>query len=139
MMTVNNDAEADAWEIVSDLLSDAYENFEKAGDEEMAESLHKAFDAMEKDENNSWHIVFANRVHERSKNYMKQPINKVMLGTFMSSFWVMNYDYDMFVWAQKRNLDSYISNLIIEVPKEVLNDKEIAMFELQMKKTSKKY
>lgn len=138
-MTVNNDAEADAWEIVSDLLSDAYENFEKAGDEEMAESLHKAFDAMEKDENNSWHIVFANRVHERSKNYMKQPINKVMLGTFMSSFWVMNYDYDMFVWAQKRNLDSYISNLIIEVPKEVLNDKEIAMFELQMKKTNKKY
>ena len=136
-MTVNNDAEADAWEIVSDLLSDAYENFEKAGDEEMAESLHKAFDAMEKDENNSWHIVFANRVHERSKNYMKQPINKVMFGTFMSSFWVMNYDYDMFVWAQKRNLDSYISNLIIEVPKEVLNDKEIAMFELQMKKTNK--
>lgn len=136
-MTVNNDAEEDAWEIVSDLLSDAYENFEKAGDEEMAESLHKAFDAMEKDKNNSWHIVFANRVHERSKNYMKQPINKVMLGTFMTSFWVMNYDYDMFVWAQKRNLDSYISNLIIEVPKEVLNDKEIAMFELQMKKTSK--
>lgn len=137
-MTVNNDAEADAWEIVSNLLSDAYENFEKAGDGEMAESLHKAFDAMEKDENNSWHIVFANRVHERSKNYMKQPINKVMLGTFMSSFWVMNYDYDMFVWAQKRNLDSYISNLIIEVPKEVLNDKEIAMFELQMKKTNKR-
>jgi hypothetical protein len=134
MMTVNNDAEADAWEIVSDLLSDAYENFEKAGDEEMAESLHKAFDAMEKDENNSWHIVFANRVHARSKNYMKQPINKVMFGTFMSSFWVMNYDYDMFVWAQKRNLDSYISNLLIEVPKDVLNDKEIAMFELQMKK-----
>ena len=90
-MTVNNDAEEDAWEIVSDLLSDAYENFEKAGDEEMAESLHKAFDAMEKDENNSWHIVFANRVHERSKNYMKQPINKVMLGTFMTSFWVMRY------------------------------------------------
>jgi len=138
-MTVNNDAEEDAWKIVSSLLSDAYDNFEKAGDEEMAESLHKAFDAMEKDENNSWHIVFANRVHERSKNYMKQPINKVMLGTFMSSFWVMNYDYDMFVWAQKRNLDSYISNLIIEVPKEVLNDKEIAMFELQMKKTNKKY
>lgn len=136
-MTVNNDAEEDAWGIVSDLLSDAYENFEKAGDEEMAESLHKAFDAMEKDENNSWHIVFANRVHERSKNYMKQPINKVMLGTFMSSYWVMNYDYDMFVWAQKRNLDSYISNLLIEVPKEVLNEKEIAMFELQMKKTNK--
>ena len=45
----------------------------------------------------------------------------------------------MFVWAQKRNLDRYISNLIIEVPKEVLNDKEIAMFELQMKKTNKKY
>ena len=63
------------------------------------------------------------RLYYRIKsNPVKQPFNRYSYNNKNNCFMIMNYDYKAYVWALKNGFGKEISNLLITIPEEKLND-----------------